>query len=638
MYNGFKFLLLFAVFGILITTASAQVEINNLKPLLSTTDQKAFEKAESNLNKAYTLEDDAEKIKSSGTSDKEIAKNEKKYVLKRLEASEYYRKSNYENISILKDNITQFWKKKKGEPNLADVKNKEENAHELVRKARALRGVAEDLIYPEEKLEKIIEAEKDENEAIKIYVKVLYAYLNYPINYDLVNNNEDKQAEQLTTPPDTSKVTNENTLSTQIKYLPLSEVPPKKDTINIAKADTLLIATPSQIDSTHDLSKSNKIEQPKISSVKESESLYEMADVKEDQVDRFNKFLETSYPSDYENYIINFRELNYRDVNSLREAWHRYLYSSQPQSIAKNDNTPTLKDTTLLASNKNLKQEATQERKQELPKQNVKKTNNSNLKTNSNQESSDNKKETQKESNNFNPLQSEQEKLVLNDKVTKTSNPVKESSTLPSSHFETKVLTTISENNEPEATFELARGFVYRVQISACRIPVEEKSLRNIYDGNRQILELKEENWYKYAVGEFNNYNDARNFKDELKVPGAFVIAYLNGNRIQIRNTNSETLSEQTLDSETITYKVQVAACKAPLEKNYLKNIYTETSKIEEIQEDGWYKYVINMGSNLSSAKKFIADENIPGAFITSYLGDKKIELNKAIKTRKTKQ
>jgi hypothetical protein len=59
-------------------------------------------------------------------------------------------------------------------------------------------------------------------------------------------------------------------------------------------------------------------------------------------------------------------------------------------------------------------------------------------------------------------------------------------------------------------------------------------------------------------------------------------------------------------------------------------------NNVEELLEDEWYKYSISFGPDLNSALKFIESQNIPGAFITSYLGNNKIELKEALKLNKT--
>jgi hypothetical protein len=94
-----------------------------------------------------------------------------------------------------------------------------------------------------------------------------------------------------------------------------------------------------------------------------------------------------------------------------------------------------------------------------------------------------------------------------------------------------------ASNNEILQTIvgdSIERGFLYRVQISACRRRIPAKELRRVYSGQEKIIESYEDHWYKYTIGTFKFYRDARGFKDIIHVKGAFVIAYFNGKRIKI--------------------------------------------------------------------------------------------------------
>lgn len=92
-------------------------------------------------------------------------------------------------------------------------------------------------------------------------------------------------------------------------------------------------------------------------------------------------------------------------------------------------------------------------------------------------------------------------------------------------------------NSEFAATNTLkTEDFIYKVQIAASRIKMGYQERQKIYSGNELIIESFEDKWFKYTIGSFQNYNNARKFRDELKnkIKGAFVIAYYNGIRIKI--------------------------------------------------------------------------------------------------------
>lgn len=605
MYKGLKLVIIFILYITQFQLASSQVSRSNLKPLLSSSDQKTLDKIEVVISKGKNLENEANILNSSGDSDKEKAKNEKKYTLKRLEAAQFYQKANFDLIALFKDNISRFWKENKNSKIDPSIKNFEEKANELSRKAKSTRNVAEDLAYPNEKLSKILEAETLESEAINIFTKVLYAYLNYPITYDSI------KAGSETVKTDTLKPVEK---APEISHTPaqkienntsiISPAPVVKDTISSQVA-----AKPSKTnEATQTLSK--QTEKPVIQNVtpKDTGSLYNIMDVKEEQVDKFNKFLEEKYPDKVENYIINFRELNYGEYDSLRSAWIRYnQYKFTPEEIASLKKTKKDSADMIAAmpteAPKNQPEQVVKAPEQVLVSQNA--------------------------------------ETVKTETIKESKKPTKKQTSLPEKTKKSDINTPKVDTPviEKPANNEVAQGFIYRVQISACRIQVDSKSLKNIYNGGLKIIELYEENWYKYAIGEYHTYGEARHLRDALKIPGAFVIAYLNGKRIPILNTNiSQNSVINSTDIDNLVYKVQIAAAKNPLNRKYIHHIYSGKESVEENFEDGWYKYSIITGSSLTAAKKFIETENIPGAFVTAYLGGKKIELNDALKLSKIKK
>ncbi|MBN1182259.1 MAG: OmpA family protein [Bacteroidales bacterium] len=67
---------------------------------------------------------------------------------------------------------------------------------------------------------------------------------------------------------------------------------------------------------------------------------------------------------------------------------------------------------------------------------------------------------------------------------------------------------------------------IYRVQICAARKPVSEQSLKKKYNGDRPIYTFEEEGYYKYSIGDFDTYYDAKIVMKESKVQDAFIAAY----------------------------------------------------------------------------------------------------------------
>ncbi len=78
---------------------------------------------------------------------------------------------------------------------------------------------------------------------------------------------------------------------------------------------------------------------------------------------------------------------------------------------------------------------------------------------------------------------------------------------------------------------------VFRVQIAAHTVKMDESYLReNIYAGDLPIKELYADSWYKYSIGEYNNFRDAEALLKKARVQKAFVVAYQDGKRLTIKS------------------------------------------------------------------------------------------------------
>jgi hypothetical protein len=78
---------------------------------------------------------------------------------------------------------------------------------------------------------------------------------------------------------------------------------------------------------------------------------------------------------------------------------------------------------------------------------------------------------------------------------------------------------------------------IFRVQIAAHTIRIDNKYIaENIYSGTLPVHEIFEDNWYKYSIGEFDNFNDANSLLKQSRVAKAFVVAYQEGKKLSIKD------------------------------------------------------------------------------------------------------
>jgi len=76
---------------------------------------------------------------------------------------------------------------------------------------------------------------------------------------------------------------------------------------------------------------------------------------------------------------------------------------------------------------------------------------------------------------------------------------------------------------------------IFKVQIAAHTVPLTEEYLRIIYKGGMKIDMIYEEGWYKYSIGRFKTYEEATKALHECKVKKAFIVPYLDGKKITIK-------------------------------------------------------------------------------------------------------
>jgi hypothetical protein len=81
----------------------------------------------------------------------------------------------------------------------------------------------------------------------------------------------------------------------------------------------------------------------------------------------------------------------------------------------------------------------------------------------------------------------------------------------------------------------------YSIQVAAHTIPLTESHIRtSIYTGPMMIREIHEDGWYKYLIGHYKNLNEAVDLLNRIKVEKAFVVAYKNGKRVNIKSVSPE--------------------------------------------------------------------------------------------------
>ena len=72
-------------------------------------------------------------------------------------------------------------------------------------------------------------------------------------------------------------------------------------------------------------------------------------------------------------------------------------------------------------------------------------------------------------------------------------------------------------------------GAEYRVQIGVSRLPAYDSQLRKMNPTSLPVKVCKSSNYYKYTIGSFETYREAKNFKNANGLNKSFIVRYKNG-------------------------------------------------------------------------------------------------------------
>ncbi len=179
---------------------------------------------------------------------------------------------------------------------------------------------------------------------------------------------------------------------------------------------------------------------------------------------------------------------------------------------------------------------------------------------------------------------------------------------------------------------------IYRVQISANRTELSQRTLSRIYYGNKKVDMILEDGWYKYSVGDFDTFEEANEFRRSSGVDNAFIVAYRKGTRFMpVAEEVSSAITEIAISEGQagmpagLLFRIQIAANHVPFSIQQINSIYNGDYSLEVIQEDGWYKYQF-LGVRLyADALNIVRDVQVKGVFIVAYRDGVRQDLHQSI-------
>ncbi len=187
-----------------------------------------------------------------------------------------------------------------------------------------------------------------------------------------------------------------------------------------------------------------------------------------------------------------------------------------------------------------------------------------------------------------------------------------------------------------------AKNIEFRIQVRAkyqAGIPLQK--LANRYHLREEIKEDYNGTWYRYSIGSFASYDEAKDYRiniiGEHGVRDAFIVAFMNGSRLdslsELKEIAPEFYPQKTRYKETGTiYRVQILALlKNSIMPEILKEIYNIEEAVNEEVYNNWRKYTIGKFTSKKDAKKIqeeMIDKGIIDAFIVVYKKGERVIYN----------
>jgi hypothetical protein len=196
---------------------------------------------------------------------------------------------------------------------------------------------------------------------------------------------------------------------------------------------------------------------------------------------------------------------------------------------------------------------------------------------------------------------------------------------------------------------EKSQNIKFKIQIRAeknNRIPAQR--LASKYHISEQITEDHYDEWYRYSVGSFSTYDEAKEYRDKVRkeynIKDAFVVAYLNGTRLnslselnqiapdKIPGQKHKQPVKQNITPEFNmgrTYRVQIYAVKnGSVDISVLRKAYNIDEDINEEKSFQWSRYTVGNFKTFTEAnqlRKKMAEKGLKGAFVVKYENGKRV-------------
>lgn len=198
--------------------------------------------------------------------------------------------------------------------------------------------------------------------------------------------------------------------------------------------------------------------------------------------------------------------------------------------------------------------------------------------------------------------------------------------------------------DEPVVQEKPKDSIEFRVQVRAAyKAKISLERLAEKYNLHQEIQEDFVGNWYRYSIGSFDTYSEAKEYRrtvvNQHKVLDAFVVAFIDGKRLnslselkQIKPKEEPSDNTTTFTEQGRVFRVQILALlHNKVDPETLQDIYGIKEEITEEQYGNWRKYTVGEFKDYNKAKEYLEKvraKGIKDAFIAVYDDGKRLTMD----------
>ena len=148
--------------------------------------------------------------------------------------------------------------------------------------------------------------------------------------------------------------------------------------------------------------------------------------------------------------------------------------------------------------------------------------------------------------------------------------------------------------------------------------------------------------WYKYSIGSFSTYQDARAYRKELVkrklLNDAFIVAYFDNQRLNTLSELKEIAPDALPGTATVyaengeCWRVQILALRQKrVAPEVLQDMYQIEEEVNEEVYHNWRKYTVGHCKSKAKALKLrldLIEKGVKDAFIVEYTNGERAKIN----------